>query len=136
MFLWELSDDRSLGDDSHWAAAASNPKNPWLKEYNQYIDAWDELVKGHQLSNGGLCILSDHSILSSSLISSDSVQLNLHHLPVWTSLASDYPPIMASLVSSEHAFSSVRMTISKHHSHLKGDIIEALQCLKCMLLHD
>ena len=22
----------------------SNPKKPWLKEFNQYMDAWDELA--------------------------------------------------------------------------------------------
>jgi len=37
---------------------------------------------------------------------------------------------MASSVSSERAFSSAGITISKR---LKGDIVEALQCLKCMI---
>ena len=40
---------------------------------------------------------------------------------------------MASSVSSEQAFSSVGITISKCCNHLKGDIIKALQCLKCMI---
>ena len=40
---------------------------------------------------------------------------------------------MASSVSSERAFSSAGITISKHRNHLKGDIVEALQCLKCMI---
>jgi hAT family C-terminal dimerisation region len=40
---------------------------------------------------------------------------------------------MASSVSSEQAFSSAGITISKHHSCLKGDIVEALHCLKCMI---
>ena len=39
---------------------------------------------------------------------------------------------MASSVSSEHAFSSAGITLSKHCNWLKGDIVEALQCLKCM----
>lgn len=39
---------------------------------------------------------------------------------------------MASSVSSEHAFSSAGITISKCCNRLKGDIVEALQCLKCM----
>ena len=43
---------------------------------------------------------------------------------------------MASSVSSEHVFSSAGITISKHCSRLKADIIEALQCLKCMLWHE
>ena len=45
-------------------------------------------------------------------------------------------PIMASSVSSERAFSSAGITISKHRSRLKGDIVEALQCLKCMLRYE
>jgi hypothetical protein len=36
-------------------------------------------------------------------------------------------------VSSERAFSSAGITISKRRNHLKGDIVEALQCLKCMI---
>jgi len=40
---------------------------------------------------------------------------------------------MASSVSSERAFSSVGITISKRRNRLKGDIVEALQCLKCMI---
>ena len=40
---------------------------------------------------------------------------------------------MASSVSSERAFSSVGITISKRRNCLKGDIVEALQCLKCMI---
>jgi hypothetical protein len=39
---------------------------------------------------------------------------------------------MASSVSSERAFSSAGITISKHRNRLKKDIVEALQCLKCM----
>ena len=39
---------------------------------------------------------------------------------------------MASSVSSERAFSSAGITLSKCHNRLKGDIVEALQCLKCM----
>ena len=41
--------------------------------------------------------------------------------------------MMASSVSSERAFSSAGITISKRRSRLKGDIVEALQCLKCMI---
>ncbi|KAG1807253.1 uncharacterized protein BJ212DRAFT_1485665 [Suillus subaureus] len=43
---------------------------------------------------------------------------------------------MASSVSSECAFSQGGITISKCHNHLKGDIVEALQCVKCALHHD
>jgi len=43
---------------------------------------------------------------------------------------------MASSVSSERAFSSAGITISKRRNRLKRDIVEALQCLKCMYHND
>jgi hypothetical protein len=43
---------------------------------------------------------------------------------------------MASSVSSERAFSSAGLTLSKRRNRLKGDIVEALQCLKCMYHND
>ena len=43
---------------------------------------------------------------------------------------------MASSVSSKHTFSSAGITISKHRSRLKPDIVEALQFLKCAYRHD
>lgn len=43
---------------------------------------------------------------------------------------------MASSVSSERAFSSAGLTISKRRNRLQGDIVEALQCLKCMYHND
>ena len=65
------------------------------------------------------------------------LQYNCNRLgPVWTSLARDYLPIMASSVSSERAFSQGGITVSKCHSRLKGDIVEALQCVKCSIRHD
>jgi hypothetical protein len=48
-------------------------------------------------------------------------------------LAHNYLAVMASSVSSEQAFSSAGITISKHRNCLKGDIVEALQCLECMI---
>ena len=44
--------------------------------------------------------------------------------------------IMLSSVSSERAFSQGGITISKRRSCLKGDIVEALQCIKCAIRHD
>ncbi len=38
---------------------------------------------------------------------------------------------MVSSVSSEHAFSSAGITITKRRNRLKGDVVEALQFLKC-----
>jgi hAT family C-terminal dimerisation region len=43
---------------------------------------------------------------------------------------------MASSVSSERAFSSAGITISKRRNRLKGIIVEALQCLKCLYKRD
>ena len=43
---------------------------------------------------------------------------------------------MASSVSSERAFSSAGITLSKRRNRLQGDIVEALQFLKCMFHHD
>ncbi|EMD32067.1 hypothetical protein CERSUDRAFT_27740, partial [Gelatoporia subvermispora B] len=57
-------------------------------------------------------------------------QLNGHHFPVWASLARDYLAVLATSVSSERAFSSAGITITKRRNRLKGDIVEALQVLK------
>ena len=43
---------------------------------------------------------------------------------------------MASSVSSEHAFLSAGITISKRRNWLKKDVVEAIQCLKCMYKND
>lgn len=43
---------------------------------------------------------------------------------------------MASSVSSERSFSSAGITISKRRNKLKQDIVEALQCLKCIYHED
>lgn len=43
---------------------------------------------------------------------------------------------MGSSVSSERAFSSAGITISKRRSRLKGDIVEAIECLKCLIHKD
>ena len=43
---------------------------------------------------------------------------------------------MSSSVSSEHAFSQGGIMISKRYNCLKGNIVEALQCIKCAIWHD
>ncbi|KAG2067666.1 hypothetical protein BDR04DRAFT_1026663, partial [Suillus decipiens] len=43
---------------------------------------------------------------------------------------------MATSVSSECTFSQGGITISKHCNHLKCDIVEVLQCVKCVIHHD
>jgi len=42
---------------------------------------------------------------------------------------------MSSSVSSERTFSQGGITISKRRNCLKGDIVEALQCIKCAIRH-
>jgi hypothetical protein len=44
--------------------------------------------------------------------------------------------MMSSSVLSERAFSQGGITISKRRNCLKGDIVEALQCIKCAIRHD
>ena len=55
---------------------------------------------------------------------------------MWCSLACDYLAIMASSVASERAFSSAGITICKCCNCLKGNIVEALQCLKSLIQQD
>ena len=43
---------------------------------------------------------------------------------------------MTTSVSSERAFSQGGITISKRRNRLKGDIVEALQCMKCAIQHN
>ena len=43
---------------------------------------------------------------------------------------------MASSVSSERAFSTVGITISKCRNRLQGDIVEVVKVIKCLLHHD
>jgi hypothetical protein len=64
------------------------------------------------------------------------LKINAPRYPTWASLARDYLSIMTSSVSSEQAFSQGGITISKRRNRLKGDIVEALQSLKCSLHND
>ena len=62
--------------------------------------------------------------------------INAARYPVWASLARDYLAIAATSVLSEQAFSSAGITISKQHSCLKADVVEALQCMKSLIRQD
>ncbi|KIK92741.1 hypothetical protein PAXRUDRAFT_146619 [Paxillus rubicundulus Ve08.2h10] len=62
--------------------------------------------------------------------------MNAPLYPVWASLARDYLSIMASSVSSKHAFSAAALTLTKHHNWLKGDIVEAIQVLHMLYKDD
>jgi hypothetical protein len=65
-----------------------------------------------------------------------SVKTNALRYPVWALLARDYLSIMAASVSSERAFSQGGIMITKWCNQLKGDIVEALQCVKCSLRNE
>ena len=43
---------------------------------------------------------------------------------------------MVLSVSSERAFSAAGITISKRRNRLQGDIVEALECIKCLIYQD
>lgn len=115
------SDDDSSGVDGSTGGttpttSASNPTQaakPWLDDFNAYLNSWDYLME-------------DQTVVQ-------WWGLNGPHYPVWASLACDFLSIMASSVSSKRAFSSAGITISKRHNRLKADIVEALQCLKCLI---
>ena len=64
------------------------------------------------------------------------LKINAQRYQVWASLARDYLSVMSASVSSERAFSQGGITISKRRNRLKGDIVEALQCIKCALCHN
>jgi hAT family C-terminal dimerisation region len=83
---------------------------------------------------GGECF--DSSVISYQL-TCIIWQVNfMRYHPAWASLARDYLSVMSSSVSSERAFSQGGITISKRRNRLKGDLVEALQCVKCAIQHD
>ena len=77
----------------------------------------------------GVCNLFSIPVL---YLTKPPFQLNAHRYPTWASLARDYLSVMASSVSSERAFSLAGITITKRRNRLKGDVVEALQCMKCI----
>ncbi|TFY77436.1 hypothetical protein EWM64_g6574 [Hericium alpestre] len=86
---------------------------PWEREFEKYLNAEDDMP------------------LEMSLVTWWG--MNALRYPVWASLARDYLTVMASSVSSERAFSSAGITITKRRNRLKADVVEALQGLKCAL---
>ncbi|GLB43962.1 putative hAT family C-terminal dimerisation region [Lyophyllum shimeji] len=121
--LAELSTDEDEPSARVGAASSSllqdgaDMSRPWLKEFNHYLDSGDEELG------------DDMTIVR-------WWGLNAHRYPVWASLARDHLAIMASSVSSECAFSSAGITITKRRNRLKGDVVEALQFIKCSISKD
>ncbi|KAG6888672.1 hypothetical protein C0992_007879 [Termitomyces sp. T32_za158] len=117
VLLRELSDDESKDNGSEdGSSSMDDPNRPWLQYFSEYIDLQDKIPKGL------------------SMIEWWGFNSHQFH-PAWGSLARDYL-LMASSVSSERAFLQGGLTITKQRNRLKGDIVEALQCLKCAVRHD
>ena len=114
--LSELSDNEEVNSTtgpSH--ENACDPLRPWLQGFHQYFNTHKNLSELSVVQWWGI---------------------NSLRYPVWGAIARDFLSIMATSVSSERAFSSAGITISKRHNRLKGDIAEALQCLKCLIKCD
>lgn len=129
--LRQLSDD----EDTPVTSPLADPSRPWIREFNMYLDAVDELPDGMSVVRwwGVSDFLFYVAIMNLKPLFE---QLNAQRLPVWASLAGDYCAIMSSSVSSERAFSSAGITISKRRNRLKRDIVEPLQFLKCAIRTD
>ncbi|KIL55647.1 hypothetical protein M378DRAFT_57305, partial [Amanita muscaria Koide BX008] len=106
----------SEAEDDMVSTTFNNTTEPWMAEFNQYLKTVE-------------AIADDVDIVS-------WWGLNAPRYPTWASLARDYLAVMASSVSSERAFSSAGITISKRRNQLKGDIVEALQCMKVVYSSD
>ena len=111
----------------------SDLTKPWRGEFLHFLNAKDVIPENMGIVEWwGVHVLSHFFYIHS--------QKNKEHLgtygQTWMSIVHDYLPIMASSVSSKQAFSSAGITISKQHNQLKLDIIESLQCLKCLYKND
>ena len=91
--LHELSDDNDDNDVLEPSLMYSDPHRPWLHEFQGYLNSKDQLTTGMSIVQWW--------------------SLNTARYPMWSSLAQDYLSIMATSVSSEHAFSSSTITITK-----------------------
>ena len=112
----ELSDDED--ENGGMEIVNMNPQDsekPWLKEFNKYANS--KTVDVGNLSIVQWWGVSDYFFSWSIIICLIIIlQINASEYPVWASLALDYLPIMASSVSSERAFSSAGITISKRRN--------------------
>ena len=118
--------------ESETEMTAADPTKPWLNEWNTYIQTHEIIPEGMGIVRWwGVCIF--FQVFWYNLI---ILKINGRHYPTWVSFSHDYLLIMASSVSSEWAFSAAGITIGKRRNRLKGDVVEALQCLKCLIHHD
>lgn len=131
-------DEEASGSSSMQGPSCAQSK-PWLMEFEKYLrmpDGMMSITKETDLIHWwGVSAFSFVKIIKCS--SSNTIyKANGHMYPVWASLAQDYLAIMASSVSSERAFSSAGMTITKRCNRLTHDIVEALQILKAAIRED
>lgn len=102
------SEDKVASNENR--KGCNDPAHPWLQGFHEYLNTHKHLSNSTIMQWWGI-----HSTW----------------YPVWESWAQDFLPIMASSVSSKQIFSSAGITIRKHYNHLKADIVEVLQFLKC-----
>jgi hypothetical protein len=114
--------------------AVGDPSRPWRAEFSSYLKTIEAAPPAGMSTIRWWGVSTGHPILQS--LHSRVLKINAERYPVWASLARDYLSIMAASVSSERAFSQGRITISKWRNRLKGDIVEALQCIKSALRHE
>jgi hypothetical protein len=133
--LRELSDDEDATVDTG-VDIPQDPQRPWFRDFCAYMDVHEQVPEGWTaIKWWGVSLSVRSSYPDKELI--DISQYNSQRLyPAWVSLARDYLSIMSSSVSSERAFSQGGITISKRRNRLKGDVVEALQCIKCGIRHD
>jgi hAT family protein len=126
-------------EDSEWDMSDESEgdlEKPWLAEFNRYLNTHDILPEGMTVVKWwGVCNVR-FLVSSCANFFFFFFQLNYGRYPVWGSLARDCLSIMASSVSSERAFSSAGITLSKRRNRLQADIVEALQFMKCIFHQD
>ena len=105
----------------------SDTSKSWLEEYNRYMNTHEVVASEMSIVAWWGVSLTTYFVSALTLMC-NHLQINTACYPTWASLARDYLAIMASSVSSERAFSSAGITISKHRNRLKKDIVEAIQC--------
>ncbi|KZV78765.1 hypothetical protein EXIGLDRAFT_598521, partial [Exidia glandulosa HHB12029] len=108
--------DEFSDDESNEILPSPAVAEPWRTEYRAWIDAHHELTQDMPLVRLWGVLTTQY--------------------PTWASLARDYLPVMGSSVSSERAFSGGGLVITDRRGSLKGDVVEALQSIKCALHND
>jgi hAT family C-terminal dimerisation region len=132
--LRELSDDEEDAATDTGLDVPDDPQRPWLRDYHAYVDVLEQVPEGWTAIQWWGVSIPDWIF---GQVTNSRLQYNSQRYhPAWGSLAQDYLAIMSLSVSSERAFSQGGITISKRRSRLKGDIVEALQCIKCAVRHD